>query len=292
MDQLETLPKWLIYCHTHSETQRRYIGQTSQSLERRWSQHCSQVPHLKSHFANAIRKYGKAAFEHTVIQVCFSKEQADAAEKFAIWFFCTRDLDFGFNIAVGGQGKPNPSPKNPWLVPGFREKVSVSTKLAAAKPESKKLRSHISKGLWSDPEFREKNLAATLATRKDPEVRVRMSAGMRKRYEDPLERAKSAARWNDPDFRARCSVGLTDGKNKNKNYCSRGHEYTPGNTKIDSQGYRRCQICLRGKRWRLIDSGNCECCGRPRDCNTQICIACKSRKETKRLSKLGRSIQS
>jgi len=32
---------WLVYCHTHIATGRRYIGLTSQTMEKRWRSHIS-----------------------------------------------------------------------------------------------------------------------------------------------------------------------------------------------------------------------------------------------------------
>ena len=83
-------PKWTIYCHTHIESGRRYIGLTKQTWQARWAGHVSQALSRKSgwgHFQNAIRKYGKDAFGCTVLQICDTLEQANAAEKFSIWFF-------------------------------------------------------------------------------------------------------------------------------------------------------------------------------------------------------------
>ena len=243
------VPKWTIYCHTHIDSGRRYIGLTKQTWQARWSEHVSQALRRKGgwgHFQNAIRKYGKNAFSHEALATCLTVDDANVTEEEVIKQYNTRNPEMGFNVHRGGYVE-HPYKENPWLIPGFRERVSASTKAAAARPESKKLRSQTSKTLWSDPKFREKNLTVSIAAHQNPEVRARMSAGMRKRYEDPAERAKSSERWNDPDYRAKCSIGLTNGKNKNKTHCSNGHEFLPETSFVDTQGYRRCDICRQSR---------------------------------------------
>ena len=62
--RLSRMP-WTIYCHTHIETGRHYVGLTKKTWQKRWNQHCSQAKSSKDgrwHFPNAIRKYGKEAF--------------------------------------------------------------------------------------------------------------------------------------------------------------------------------------------------------------------------------------
>ena len=119
---------WTLYCHIHIESQRRYIGMTSNTTLHRWNQHCSQAKSSKGgrwHFPNAIRKYGKDSFEHIEFPVKYSTlEEANRAEEFAIEFWCTRDRDFGFNLAKGGTCKTNPIRKNPWNNPEYRKKMT------------------------------------------------------------------------------------------------------------------------------------------------------------------------
>jgi group I intron endonuclease len=96
---------WTIYCHTHIDSDRVYVGLTSQTTEKRWKTHVSHAKNSKGgrwHFPNAIRKYGKDAFSHRVLEVCDSLEKANLREEAWIELFESRDLRFGFNIAKGG----------------------------------------------------------------------------------------------------------------------------------------------------------------------------------------------
>jgi len=163
---------WTIYCHTHTETCRRYIGLTKLTMMKRWNRHvysASQTSDGRSYFANAIRKYGKDAFSHEVLESCSTLEEANLAEQKWIAHFKTRDPEFGFNIACGGGFRPNPEKRNPWDRPEFREKVGS-----------------VLKDAWSDParaaEFRKRNHEAL----RTPEVRQRQSATLKKvRSEKP-----------------------------------------------------------------------------------------------------------
>ena len=76
--------RYTIYCHTHTESGRRYIGLTKLTMMKRWNSHIYTANHVKNgklaatgHFPNAIRKYGKDAFSHEVLEVCSTLEEAN-----------------------------------------------------------------------------------------------------------------------------------------------------------------------------------------------------------------------
>ena len=54
----------IIYKITNKTTGKIYIGQTINSLEQRWNRHCNDALNniLNTHFARAIRLYGKDDF--------------------------------------------------------------------------------------------------------------------------------------------------------------------------------------------------------------------------------------
>ena len=113
----------IVYCHMHVESGRRYVGVTSQTMEKRWSQHISKSKSSKGgrwHFPNAIRKYGKNTFSHEVLGVFDSLEEANKEEERLIDEWNLRNPEKGFNLAKGGEHKPHPT-NNPWDDPEFRE---------------------------------------------------------------------------------------------------------------------------------------------------------------------------
>ncbi len=261
-------PRWTIYCHTHTESGRRYVGLTRFRWQRRWSQHCSKSIHAinpKNYFYNAIRKYGKEAFSHEVLEICHSLEVANLAEECWIELLDTRNPEKGFNLARGGEHVPHPV-KNPFDRPGFREAriADLARANATITPQERSARA---KDLWSDPQFREKVIAANISSHNTPEYRengsraakeVKARPGMREKQSSISRamwtdefRVKNAELWKDPDFRARCQSGLVRGAAMNaaKTHCKNGHEYTAENTRWGRNGRRSCRMChqLHGK---------------------------------------------
>ncbi len=164
---------WTIYCHTHVESGRRYIGLTSQTMERRWEKHVYAAFRFSKdgrwHFPNAIRKYGPDAFSHEEFAQSRTLEDANATEEVIIAQYNTTNPRFGFNLSKGGGHKPNPVRKNPWDDPGYRARLlprliastqtpqaRVNNKIALNTPESRAKRSAISRAQGATPEFKKK----------------------------------------------------------------------------------------------------------------------------------------
>jgi hypothetical protein len=130
---------WTLYCHTHVESGRRYIGLTFQTMEKRWKKHIYAAFRFSKggrwHFPNAIRKYGPNAFSHEVLAQSWTLEGANATEEELILQYETRNPEKGFNLAKGGGVKPNPDRKNPWDRPEYRAKIIPSLKKLAQDPQ-------------------------------------------------------------------------------------------------------------------------------------------------------------
>ena len=186
---------WTIYCHTHTESGRRYVGLTKRTWQRRWSQHVCQARSSKGqwHFPNAICKYGKDAFSHEVLEVCETLEEANAAEEKWISHFDTTNRKKGFNLVKGGEHTPQPaSRENPWDRPGFREKHAAVMKGVVKKPEFLAACSAGNKEVWSRPGHREKMAEACKDIFK-PEVRRRLQEAASGRALSPETRVKISA---------------------------------------------------------------------------------------------------
>jgi group I intron endonuclease len=96
-------PRFTIYCHTNRVNGKRYVGQTVYSMEKRWGDHVSssKFKGRRSLFANAVRKYGADAFDHQLLEVVSTQEEANLAE--ARWisqFTCL--VPNGYNLTLGG----------------------------------------------------------------------------------------------------------------------------------------------------------------------------------------------
>ena len=206
------MPIWTIYCHIHSESKRAYVGLTSQTMEKRWKNHIHAAMTSKNgrwHFPNAIRKYGKEAFSHRVLEICDSLEKANWREEAWIELFETRDPRFGFNLMRGGAHVPHPIRKNPWNDPEYRKKMEGN-----------------SKKLWENSV-----------------MLIEASKRSRKKWEDSEYRSQYKKIWENPQHREKCLSGFSQHtKNlKSITHCPNGHEYTSENT-LNYNG-RECRIC-------------------------------------------------
>jgi group I intron endonuclease len=97
---------FFIYKVTNILNQKVYIGQ-SVNPRSRWRRHQSdaKLGKDKKHFARAIRKYGSHNFIVEVIVQSKSLEDIDQAEIDCIKQYRSSDNNYGYNIALGGNGK-------------------------------------------------------------------------------------------------------------------------------------------------------------------------------------------
>jgi group I intron endonuclease len=95
----------VVYKITNKITNESYIGQTVQSLKKRWNSHCSIKSGNKcTYIYRAIQKYGKENFEISIITRCNSIEEMNHREAYYIKLFNTLAPD-GYNLDSGGKNK-------------------------------------------------------------------------------------------------------------------------------------------------------------------------------------------
>lgn len=92
--------KYQVYVHTFPNG-KRYIGLTTQNLNRRWNNgkkyKCQKVVY------NAILKYGWDNISHQVFE-CDTEAEMKYLEKYLIAYYNTTDRRYGYNITEGGEG--------------------------------------------------------------------------------------------------------------------------------------------------------------------------------------------
>ena len=94
------MDKYIIYKHI-SPSGKIYIGQTI-NYEKR----CTPGNYKSSpYFYHAIQKYGWNNFEHIIIDICFTQEEANRLEKLYIAFYNTTNPEYGYNLSEGGNYK-------------------------------------------------------------------------------------------------------------------------------------------------------------------------------------------
>ena len=91
-----------IYCHT-APNGKRYIGQTCQNPEVRWSR--GRGYRAQHFFGHAIAKYGWDSFDHQILAVVHSKKIADLYERHYIAKYDTFNEEHGYNLTEGGGGR-------------------------------------------------------------------------------------------------------------------------------------------------------------------------------------------
>jgi len=233
MSSVKRPPRYTVYCHIHIATGRRYIGITRMSMMKRWNRHVYDAVKKSGrgcrHFWAAIRKYGKDAFSHEVLEVHTDLNAANLAEEWFIRLFRTCDPRFGFNLKHGGKHVPHPI-KNPWNRPDYRAKLEPV--LAKMNDVPFSVKSARSREVNSRPEVLAKQSAATKRQFADPEARAKMSETI-------------AALHQDPETAAKFIQGLqtANANRASKTHCKSGHEFTPENTRVDGNGWRYCKRC-------------------------------------------------
>ncbi len=96
----------IVYMTTNIVNGKRYIGQTIQSLEKRWVHHCTPTSGC-FYLSNAIKYYGSKNFKLKILAKCNSIDEMNHREQYYIKLFGTLSPN-GYNLMTGG-GNSKPS---------------------------------------------------------------------------------------------------------------------------------------------------------------------------------------
>ena len=97
------MEQYIIYAHINKNNGKTYVGQTKQSLTRRF-RHNGEGYQRCSRFFDAIQKEGWDSFKHIILFENLTLEQADLIEEYLINKFDLRNEEKGYNINKGGHG--------------------------------------------------------------------------------------------------------------------------------------------------------------------------------------------
>ena len=91
-----------IYIIHNSINDKKYIGQTTRTIEVRWKEHLQESQNLDCHYAiyNAMRKYGIENFWVEELEKCETKD-LDEREKY--WIAYYNSYENGYNSTLGGR---------------------------------------------------------------------------------------------------------------------------------------------------------------------------------------------
>lgn len=91
----------IIYLVKNTVNGKCYVGQTRYTLQERWANHCSKNSGCTA-LKNAICKYGKDAFQLTVIDTATDENELDEKERYWIEKLNTLAPN-GYNLKTGGE---------------------------------------------------------------------------------------------------------------------------------------------------------------------------------------------
>ena len=89
--------KYILYCHTNKQNEKKYVGITKRSLTQRAGTDGIGYKGCPK-FYNAIQKYGWDNFSHQIIEKNLSEQEALEKEVQLIWELRTNDDRFGYNM--------------------------------------------------------------------------------------------------------------------------------------------------------------------------------------------------
>lgn len=94
----------IIYELVNRVTGKRYVGQTTLTLDERWQCHVKNSgAGRRQRLYDSMRYHGHESFDRHVLQGCQCIEDLDDAERFWIAKLCSNKPEFGYNMTSGGQ---------------------------------------------------------------------------------------------------------------------------------------------------------------------------------------------
>ena len=158
----------LIYVITNKITGHQYVGLTTHSLQKRWSEHkTSAVIGRKTHFYSALRKYGPEAFETREYVSVLDKIDLATMERNIIMQLAPR-----YNQTNGGEVTSGRKYDD-----AIKERIRLRLIGKKRTPEQIERQRQIGATLWAtNPEYRKKSLEAMAKARSMIDHTTRLEA--------------------------------------------------------------------------------------------------------------------
>jgi hypothetical protein len=184
-----------------------YVGQTRQSPAARWEQHRTR----RTKVAEFIRAAGRENFRFDVLE---EVDLADLDAREAHWIIVLGTVHpDGLNARKGGA--------NGGFSPRAKAAVSLASRAHWADPAYRAKRAASMKARWQDPAYREKMSAARKAMWADADKRAEIVQKQRTVQQEGARRAAHAAKirakWADPEYKARVTARISEGRRASSN---------------------------------------------------------------------------
>lgn len=129
----------VVYLITNKENNKKYIGQTIGTLDRRWKRHVADSLSNRSDtkFSRAIRKYGKDSFKVEVIYETENKDELDTVEKEMIKKY--NSILEGYNSCDGGSDCNTYRYKNKDEMDVIKKSISIA-KVGSKNPNARSIK--------------------------------------------------------------------------------------------------------------------------------------------------------
>ena len=130
-----------IYKITNVQNNKVYIGQTIRPVEQRFHRHINDALNniLDTHFARAIRKYGKESFIIEVIDTANSQEELNQKEQYWIRFYNSVNEGYNETDAISKCGGNTYRSKTDEEMNIIKDKIR-QTKIGAKNPMARKIK--------------------------------------------------------------------------------------------------------------------------------------------------------
>ena len=130
-------PKWItknvIYCYTNKTNNKKYVGQTIQTLKSRHSNHMydsfneKRIKNYNNPFHNAIRKYGIENFSLEILHIA-DKYSLDLLEIHYIEKWDLTNKNYGYNCKNGGSNGWSMENKTEEEIESWKDKIRKNNK--------------------------------------------------------------------------------------------------------------------------------------------------------------------
>ena len=130
-----------IYKITNIQNNKVYIGQTIRPIEQRFKRHINDALNniLDTHFARAIRKYGKENFIIEQIDIAQTQEELNQKEQYWIQYYNSVNEGYNETDAISKSGGNTYQSKTEVEMEAIKEKIR-QTKIGSKNPMARKIK--------------------------------------------------------------------------------------------------------------------------------------------------------